>query len=58
MIFEPWRSCRNRRQVPETGSSTPTVNLPGVAWPVTRVIGMPVRLPQLGAFGAQMCVWK
>ena len=54
----PWtRICRNSRQVPPTGSSTPRVSLPGaVAWPVIREA--PSRLEQLGAPAAHTWVWK
>ena len=51
--------CRNSRQTPGIGSSTPIVSLPGASeWPVTRVALTPASAPQLGALGAQMWLWK
>src|SRR5262249_40691956 len=56
-ILPPTCVCKNSRQVPGTGTSTPTVSLPGVAEvPVTFVA--PRKLVQPVAPGAQTCVWK
>src|SRR5579884_3082812 len=51
------RHWRNSRQVPGTGTSTPTVSFPGVdELPATLVA--PITLEQPVAPGAQTCVWK
>src|SRR5439155_9447437 len=56
-IFPPTCAWRNRRQVPGTGTSTPTVSLPGVVdLPVT--CAPPRKLVQPVAPGAQTWVWK
>ena len=50
-------ALEERRQVPATGTSTPTVSLPGlVELPVTFVA--PSTLVQPLAPAAQTCVWK
>src|SRR5262249_34761494 len=49
--------CRKSRQMPGTGTRTPTGSLPGVdERPVTCVA--PRKLVQPDAPGAQTCVWK
>ena len=51
------RDWRNSRQVPASGTSTPTVSFPGVVdVPVTFV--PPSALVHADAPGAQTCVWK
>src|SRR5581483_10581825 len=56
-MWPPTSTWRKSRHVPATGTSTPTVSLPGVAErPVTRVA--PRKLVQPLAPGSQTWVWK